>query len=178
MAASNYAKCLALVLKEEGGYVNNKRDPGGATNFGITQRVYTAWLRSRGLPNVPVLRITMDQVGAIYKPQYWDAIRGDDLPPGVDLCTLDLAVNSGPVKAIKFLQQSVGLTGKAVDGHIGAVTLGKVNDTAATTIIRADCALRLSFLKKLTIWKWFGKGWNARVGRIQAASLQMAGANS
>lgn len=182
MAAQNFEKILAIILQNEGGYVNNRRDPGGATNFGITQNTFTAWLLLNHIPATSVRNITRQQVAAIYRTQYWSTCRCDELPSGVDLVVMDLAVNSGVTRSIKFLQKALGFTGKDVDGHIGVVTLSRINGPSnvgvvpAATIIQRDCALRLSFLQALTNWKWFGKGWRTRVAFVQKTALQMAAA--
>lgn len=175
MAALNFPKALSLVLLSEGGYSNDPVDGGGATNHGITQRVYTAYQTSQGLRSAPhsVKIITDSEVAAIYKEQYWDAIRGDDLPAGIDYCVFDEAVNSGVVRAAQSLQRNVGTN---VDGHIGLMTLSAVANAKPATLIRAYGAERLSFLKKLSNWWRFGKGWASRVAFVQNQALKMAGA--
>src|SRR5690554_3243462 len=108
MARETFEPALALVLAHEGGYVDHPDDPGGATNKGITQRVYDAWRTSRGRHPRSVAAIRDEEVRAIYREQYWDAVRGDDLPAGIDYCTFDAAVNSGPAQAARWLQRAVG----------------------------------------------------------------------
>lgn len=171
MTAANYPACLAVTLSYEGGYSNQIGDPGKQTDFGITQAVYDGWRRSQGFFLRPVRQIQVPEYQAIYKAQYWDAVRGDDLFAGLDLCLFDIAVNSGPLTAIKFLQQELGV---AVDGHFGLLTLGalqKRNDRAA--IIEAICTRRLSFWHALSTWWRFGKGWSARGAGIEAKALKM-----
>ncbi|MDQ0391128.1 glycoside hydrolase family 108 protein [Labrys monachus] len=174
MSAENFQRALSLVLKSEGGYVNNPRDPGGATNFGITQAVYDGWRARRNQLRQSVRSIGMADVTAIYRDQYWDAIRGDELPPGIDYAVFDAAVNSGPVQGVKWLQRA--LPASPVDGHIGLVTLGAVagiNDRAA--LIERLCAQRLGFLRRLKQWLTFGRGWSNRMASVQAAALAMIG---
>ena len=166
---SHFARALTNVLAHEGGYSNNRHDPGGATMQGVTQRVYDAWRRLHGKVPAPVRFIGADEVAAIYKAQYWDAIRGDDLPSGVDNCLFDEAVNSGPGFAAKELQRVLRLK---VDGSIGAVTIDKargVNDRRA--LINTLCDRRLTFLRALANWKHFGKGWTARVSAVRRESI-------
>lgn len=167
----NFAASLALVLKSEGGFSNDAHDPGGATMEGITQRVYTAYRARQRLPAAPVRSISNADVQAIYRAQYWDAVHGDGLWAGLDYCLFDEGVNSGPIPSIKDLQAALGVK---VDGQFGMVTMAaleKVVDRAA--LINRICDLRLNLLHRLTTWRFFGKGWGARVAAVRAASLKM-----
>lgn len=156
MASGNLAACLALTLREEGGYSNDPRDPGGATMKGVTRAVYDAWRRDRGLALRDVRQISDAELQEIYRSGYWAPVGAGALAAGLDLSAFDFAVNSGPPRAKKALAQVAGLP-------------------VARAISRlAD--LRLSFLHGLRTWSYFGKGWGARVGRIEAAGLKMAGA--
>ena len=116
---SNFSSSLELLLKHEGGYVNHPDDPGGRTNQGITQRVYEKFL-GRDVTEEEMKDMPPDKVFAIYKTQYWNRVRGDDLPPGVDLCVFDWAVNSGVSQASKALQRVLGVLD---DGIIGSRTV-------------------------------------------------------
>ncbi|NBY21315.1 MAG: hypothetical protein EBQ73_00210, partial [Gammaproteobacteria bacterium] len=95
----NFPQALKQVLKYEGGKVDDPRDPGGRTAFGVTQDTYNAWRKKQGLPNADVFTISQADVAAIYRQEYWDSIRGDDLPAGVDFAVFDFAVNSGVSRA-------------------------------------------------------------------------------
>lgn len=171
MAASNFPKALALVLKSEGLFVNDKHDPGGATMKGVTQRVYDAYRLNHRINKQGVQFIAPAEVAEIYKLQYWDTVKGDDLPAGVDYATFDAAVNSGIVRAAKWLQQAVPTT---VDGHVGLATVAAVKAGNPTAIVLRLCNARLGFLHALTNWKYFGKGWANRMRDVQAAALDMA----
>lgn len=94
MAAANFERALALVLVHEGGYVDHPAYPGGATNLGITIGTLSDWL-DRAATKAEVRALTKATVAPIYRKNYWDAVRGDDLPSGVDYCVFDFAVNSG-----------------------------------------------------------------------------------
>lgn len=157
----NLGKSLELVLKHEGGYVNLKSDPGGETNFGVTKRVYDAYRSTRGFEARSVKQITAQEVTDIYRQQYWDAVKGDKLPSGLDYAVFDYAVNSGSSKAIKDLQRCLGL--KLVDGVIGVGTLSACQEADPVDLITALCNRRLAFMKGLKTWKTFGKGWTRRV---------------
>lgn len=165
----SYRDSLVEVLKDEGGYVNDPRDPGGATNKGITQRTYDAYLGPKRQRSVRL--ITDAEVSDIYKARYWDAVKADSLPEGLDYCVFDFAVNSGPVRAIRFLQSVLGVK---VDGVIGQETLQAARATDTASAIRKLCAQRLDYLKFLHTWPTFGKGWGRRVARVEAIALHMA----
>src|SRR5690554_5603848 len=112
---ANFREALPLVLKHEGGFVNHPSDPGGATNKGITIENYRRYVKKNGTV-ADLKAITDEEVAKVYKLFYWDAVKGDDLPGGVDYAVFDFAVNGGPGRAIKFLQRIAGVT---QDGAIG-----------------------------------------------------------
>lgn len=163
----NYSACLKKVLEYEGGYVNHPSDPGGATNKGITQNTYNAWLKKQGMGARSVRDIPMDHVEAIYRNEYWNKVKGDQLPAGCDLATFDFAVNSGVSRAVKYLQRVCGVT---QDGLIGPMTLAAIKPSTAGEL----CDARLAFLKSLSTWPTFGRGWSARVSSVKALSAEMA----
>lgn len=165
-----FAACLKHVLDYEGYYSNDKHDKGGATMRGITWRVYDAWRERQGLPRQPVQKITKDEIEAIYRANYWDVIRGDDLPHGLDLVVFDFAVNSGPSRAARHLQAVLGV---GVDGHIGDVTLDAARRSDPVKTIGAVCASRLTFMKGLGNWWRFKTGWTNRVAGTKAAALAL-----
>lgn len=168
-----FATCVAEVLRHEGGYVDHPRDPGGCTNRGITRRALEGW-RREPITCAEVRALSDDEARAIYRAHYWNAVRGDALPAGLDLPVFDAAVNSGRRRGVLWLQQALG--GIAVDGVIGPQTLRaarQVNDRAA--VIGQVCDLRLAFLRKLDTWPDFGRGWQRRVRAVRQAALAMAG---
>lgn len=171
MAKGNFPACLADVLVHEGGYVDHPKDPGGATNLGITIGTLTGWL-GRQATKAEVKALTKTTVAPIYRAKYWDKVRGDDLPSGLDAAVFDFAVNSGPGRAAKLLQRLVGVP---QDGEIGPMTLAavaKAPDIAA--LINAYCDARMTFLRGLGTFDTFGRGWTRRVDGVRAKSLQMA----
>lgn len=168
----NKVGVFAFTYKEEGGYSNDKHDPGGATNLGIIQTEYNAYRQSKGLPAVSVRQITHAEADEIYSKKYWAKVDGDDLPLGIDLVLYDYAVNSGPSRAISYAQRVLGLR---ADGVMGPVTLEALKAADPKTFINRYDDLRLSFLQGLAIWKYFGKGWKARVRRCTDAALKMIG---
>lgn len=166
----NFAPSLKLVLKSEGGYVNNPKDPGGATNKGVTLATFRRYVKPSGTIK-DLKALTEDQAGIVYRRQYWDAIVGAELPAGVDYAVFDFAVNSGPGRAARYLQQVARVN--AVDGRIGPATLKAVRAMPAADLINALCDRRLTFLRGLATWPDFGKGWAARIRSVRAAALKM-----
>ena len=171
MTKDNFKQALSLVLVHEGGYSNHPADPGGATNKGITQRVYDSWRQRLGRPTRSVREIVDSEVEAIYKAQYWNVSRCDQLPAGLDYAVFDFSVNSGPGRAAKFLQQIVNVT---ADGQIGEITLEAVRTRDPATVAAALCDARLSWLKTLRTWSTFGRGWGRRVAEVKSTSVSMA----
>jgi lysozyme family protein len=168
---ANFDKALSAVLVHEGGYVNHPKDPGGATNKGVTQAVYDDWRVAHKLPAQTVKDITTAEVMAIYKHRYWDAINGDELPDGVDYAVFDFAVNSGVYRAARYLQEAVGV---AADGQIGPVTLAAIRAKPAQDLVTAICDARMAFLKRLTTFDTFGRGWTRRVEDVRCKGRSMA----
>lgn len=169
MAAANYNACLAFTLRYEGGYVDHPRDPGGATNLGVTQRTLSAW-RGWQVSKNEVRGLTRGEAAMIYRKQYWQAVSGDALPYGVDLAVFDYAVNSGPARAAKALQKALGTE---PDGQIGIVTLDAMNGVDHVKIIGAICEERFAFVRRLSTFATFGKGWSARISAVKATALRM-----
>lgn len=169
MAAASFPAALAHVLKYEGGWADHPRDPGGATMKGVTLATYSAWLK-RPATKAELKAIPDVHLNTIYRQNYWGAIRGDDLPAGVDLVVFDFAVNSGPGRAAKHLQMALGIP---VDGAIGPVTLQHARAADPRAVIEQVTGQRLAFLKSLPTWPTFGRGWGARVTATEAAGKGM-----
>jgi len=166
----NFDKALAAVLKHEGGYVNNPKDPGGMTNLGCTKAV---WEEHCGHPvdEKAMRALTPADVGPLYKRKYWDKIKGDELPSGVDYVVFDAAINSGTGRAAKWLQACVGVE---PDGGIGPKTLAAVQAFNSKQLIADYSKRRLSFLYDLSTWETFGRGWAKRVNEVEAVGLTMS----
>ena len=162
----NFPQALKQVLKYEGGKVDDFRDPGGRTAYGVTQDTYDAWRKKQNLPTADVFSISQTDVAAIYRQEYWDRIRGDDLPSGVDFAVFDFAVNSGVNRASKTLQAVVGVT---QDGQIGPQTI----QAAKTYVAMSITNRRLAFMQSLSIWSTFGKGWSARITDVKNQILAL-----
>ena len=175
---NNFSNCLSITLEYEGGYSNHPKDPGGATNLGIIQREYNSYLRLKGQEPHSVKTITRAEAEDIYENKYWIGVKGDLLPVGLDLAVFDFGVNSGPSRAIKFLQKAINkVEGRTLktDGILASATLDastSLNDLPG--VISQLCDSRDSWLHTLKTWATFGKGWGDRVKGIKAKSLEMA----
>lgn len=167
----NFEQCLALVLKSEGGFVNNPKDPGGMTNLGVTKKVWEDWV-GHPVDEAAMRALGPQDVAPLYKQNYWDKIKGDSLPLGVDYACFDLAVNSGVGRAAKILQQAVGVS---ADGAIGPATLDAVEAHNPRQVATEVCDLRLKFLQNLPTWDTFGRGWGRRVSEVEEAAFKMVG---
>jgi len=169
MASKNYQKCLETILHHEGGYVNHPKDPGGETNLGVTKRVYEEWGGTKDMKDLLV-----EDVAPIYKKNYWDRVKGDDLPSGLDLCVFDFGVNAGTGRAAKYLQN---LVGAGADGAIGPGTLGKVNayveEHGVEETIKKYQEARQGYYESLSTFETFGRGWTRRVTETTELALKM-----
>ncbi len=170
MSADCYAESIRRLLASEGGYVNHPSDPGGPTNFGITLGDYRRYVKADATA-ADVRAMKIGEAKAIYRAKYWDAMRSDDLLPGVDYCVFDYAVNSGTGRAPKVLQRVLGI---AVTGRMDDTTLTATRSRDARALIQGICDERLRFLQGLKTWPVFGRGWSKRVGEVRAAALAMA----
>ena len=168
---TRFERAMGVLAAHEGGYSNHPSDPGGATMKGVTKRVYDAYRKGKGEAARDVRKITDAEVYEIYRRQYWDAVRGDELPSGVAYCVFDAAVNSGVSQAAKWLQRAVGV---ADDGAIGSITLAASERFAAADVIDGICDRRLAFMKRLKQWSAFKNGWTRRVSEVRAQSKAWA----
>jgi lysozyme family protein len=148
----NFERLLPLILRHEGGYVDHPRDPGGATNLGVTIGTLSDWL-GRPATKAEVKALTVAKVAPIYRRNYWDAMGCDALPSGVDYVVFDPAVNSGPGRARQWYAK------------------GRRERPADT--VRAVSAIRRGFLQSLRTFSTFGKGWMRRVAEVEAHALKM-----
>ena len=167
----NFEQSLKMILHHEGLYVNHPSDPGGSTMLGVTQAVWEDWV-DRPVTEEEMKSLTVDDVTPIYKKNYWDRIKGDALPSGVDFAVFDLAVNGGTGRGAKMLQKVVGVT---QDGGIGPQTLGAVSRVDPSDIIEQYAAAREAFYRRLKTFDTFGRGWLRRNEETRLAALEMAG---
>lgn len=167
---TRFIECLPLILVHEGGWADHPADPGGATMKGVTLKTFSDWL-GRTATKAELKAITAEQLAAIYRKNYWDAAHCDELPAGVDYITFDLAVNSGPGRARKYLQRAAGVT---EDGAIGPATLAAVKAKSPVVLVNAISHARKVFYRSLPTFPTFGKGWTRRLNEVTAKALEMA----
>ncbi|SDR19764.1 glycoside hydrolase family 108 protein [Pseudovibrio sp. Tun.PSC04-5.I4] len=163
---------LSELLSIEGGFSNRSRkaDPGGPTNYGITQGTLSAW-RGQPVSVQEVKQMNESEAIEIYRAQYWDAVKGDKLPLGLDYAMFDFTVNSGPSRAVKTLQTILGV---GVDGVLGFETLAAIHTRSDILLIGALSEERLKFMKKLRNWSYNKNGWSKRVKTVKQRSLELA----
>ena len=166
----NFKECLAIVLKSEGGFVNHPDDPGGMTNLGVTKRV---WEEYTGHPaDEKIMRgLTPEKVAPLYEQRYWRPTYCEVLPRGLDLLVYSMAVNGGPGRAVKLLQQSIGCI---PDGVVGPRTMELIKSSNVAELIAKYSDTRRSYYRSLKTFPVFGKGWLNRVDHEEAQALNMA----
>ena len=161
----NFDECLKMLLHHEGGYVNHPKDPGGETNLGVTKRVYEKWGGTKDMKD-----LTVEDVAPIYKKEYWDRCKCDDLESGVDWAVFDWAVNSGTGRAAKAIQK---ICGAAQDGAIGPKTLALIGKQNTQYVVEEFGKIRQDFYESLKTFDTFGKGWTRRNKETTAKALEM-----
>jgi lysozyme family protein len=159
-----------LVLQNEGGYVDNPKDPGGATNLGCTKAIWEQYV-GHSVTKDDIKALTPEDVEPLYRTKYWDAISGDDLPVGVDYAVFDFAINSGPSRAAKALQAVLSVN---ADGRIGPATLSALETANPRDVVTSVCEARLAFLQSLPTYDNFGKGWSRRVSEVERTAFNLA----
>lgn len=171
---ANYDKCLETILHHEGGYVNHPKDPGGITNMGVTKRVYEEWV-GHEVSEQDMKDLTEDDVRPIYKKNYWDRVKGDKLPEGLDLCVFDFGVNAGTGRAAKYLQKMIGTT---ADGGIGPNTLkalkAYVKENGLVETIKKYQSNRQDYYESLSTFDTFGRGWTNRNNDTTEYAIELA----
>ena len=141
---------------------------------GVTMAVFEKFL-GRPATKDELRNISDEQLHAIYGRGYWDRVAGDRLPVGVNLCLFDMAVNSGPGRAVKLLQEIVGVP---ADGGLGPRTLAAVAEQDPLSLIRQYSEARRVFYKSLGAYITFGKGWLRRVDEVEAEAIKMQGSKA
>lgn len=170
MAQDSYDESLRRLLGHEGGYVNHPSDPGGPTNYGITLQVYRRYVNPKATA-ADIRAMPIAHAKLIYKAKYWDALRCDDLPAGVDYAVFDYGVNSGIGRSGKVLRRILGLPDKT--NAITADVLAKIATVNPDQLVIAICDERMAFLKSLRTWPVFGAGWGRRVSEVRRSALAL-----
>lgn len=172
MAAANFpSPILTFTLKEEGGFSDDSRDPGGATMHGITLNTFRRMMNSYRLTIADLKAITPEQETDIYRAGFWSAMHGDDLPSGIDLMVFDFGVNSGPETSIQILQNLLHVH---VDGDCGPVTLAAAHKVRADDFIQQMKIEQMRYYMRLHEYALYGKGWTDRTNRRAIAAGVLA----
>lgn len=174
MAQGNFAACLAVVLKLEGGYSDSPTDPGKSTNLGVTQATWQAWVGKNKVVTVSDIKALVPaDVAPLYQSVFWKGCHADLLPAGVDLAVFDWSVNSGVHRGVCKLQEALGVT---QDGLAGPMTLNAASAMPAAELIDKICDLRVSFYENfpnVAEREADLHGWLNRVATIRADAKAM-----
>lgn len=160
----NFSEALKAVLKHEGGFVNHPKDPGGMTNLGVTKKVWEEWV-GKTVNEAEMRSLTPEKVSPMYRKKYWDAVKGDELPAGLDYLMFDFAINAGPGRAIRTMQKAIGVT---PDGAIGPKTMAALKAVNPNELIKKFSAEKEAFYRALPTFSTFGKGWLRRVAESES----------
>jgi len=171
--SDTFDTCLTFTLRAEGGYVDDPADPGGATNMGITLATYREWSDDQDLGAAQVQDMTRRTARAIYRSLYWNPLRADALPAGVDLSVFDMGVNAGIWCSAKLLQRTLGFTGEEVDGSIGPETLAAAARFDARSLVDDLAERQAAYYRRLADFPTFGEGWLNRTRERRSAALAM-----
>jgi lysozyme family protein len=155
----NFDLAVELVIGFEGSYVNDPRDPGGETKWGISKRSY---------PDLDIRNLSTDDAKAIYERDYWDKMRCNELSEGLRLAVFDCAVNQGISKATHLLQK---LAGAKCDGQIGPKTLGLVNKKDPVEFLVNYMTERQLHYANLRTFDRYGRGWTRRIFEIAVKTI-------
>ena len=169
----NWAKSLELVLRAEGGNVDDPYDPGGRTSRGVTQRVYNAYRERLRKSQRDVWAATAEEIADIYQESYWDPWC-DMLPSGVDYLFFDFSVNAGPYRAIRCLQSALDVR---ADGVIGPVTRMALAKAQFQGLVISFSTQRREFYFSLHMSR-FIHGWLNRANAAEHAALAMIASES
>ena len=173
--ADDFDTCLAFTLKEEGGFSDDPADPGGATNMGITLATYRQWSDNPNLGALQVRDMSERTARAIYRSLYWNPLRADALPAGVDLSVFDMGVNAGIWGSARLLQRALGFTGEEVDGCVGPETLRAAAKCDPRTLVNDLAERQAAYYRSLSDFPTFGRGWLNRTAARRSAALAMIG---
>ena len=166
----SFKECLALVLKSEGGYINDSRDSGGMTNLGVTKRVWEEYTGHEA--DEKIMRgLTPEKVAPLYEQRYWRPTYCEVLPRGLDLLIFSMGINAGTGRCVKLLQSSIGCV---ADGVIGPRTMELIKSANVADLIRKYSEARREYYRSLKNFPTFGKGWLVRVDREESEALNMA----
>lgn len=166
-----WERAFELLMINEGGYVDNPHDAGGTTNYGVTQVTFDTWNRIKDRPLRKVHTITQEEAKELYRELYWLKYKCDKFPDALSVALFDFCVQSQPPRPTKYLQECLGVV---ADGITGKQTIGAANSKPLKPIIEEYHNKRLAYYQTLPSWKYFGKGWTARVNRTREFCEKLA----
>jgi len=167
---ANFETALSHVLAYEGGYVDHPNDPGGATNLGITRATLAGYL-GRSVSKAEVRALSRETARDIYRKLYWDALRCDEMPGGIDLALFDCGVNQGTGRAARLLQTALKVR---VDGIIGPVTMRAVRSAEPALLLTEFIAQRMRAYGRLSsLFRTFGLGWSRRLIAVHSEAMAL-----
>jgi lysozyme family protein len=174
---NNWDKSFDMVIAHEGGFTNDERDPGnklpngrkGSTMLGCTQANWEKYI-GHEVTQDDMKALKKEDVKPLYKRDYWDAVRGDDLPAGVDYAVFDFAINAGPAAARRMIQKALGVT---ADGSIGPATMKAIQEAEGKDLLDKFSHSKEAFYKSLPTFQTYGKGWLKRVADVQTSASTM-----
>jgi len=175
----NWDKSFQLVIKSEGGFTNDQKDKGnhlpdgreGCTMLGCTQANWENFIGKK-VSQDEMKQLTPDDVKPLYKRDYWDAVKGDDFPIGVDYAAFDFAINAGPYESKKLIQTALGVNN---DGIFGPATLNAIQNADAIDLLKRFTDAKIKFYQNLSNFNVYGNGWLKRCGEVQLIALNMLG---
>ena len=173
----NWKQAFDGMIVAEGGFSADERDNGnklpdgrkGSTMLGVTQYNWENYIGHK-VTHEQMKKLTPADVEPMYKKKYWDAVRGDDLPSGIDYLVFDMGVNAGPGRSIKLLQQSVGVP---ADGGLGPITLSAVKAADPQKLIEYFSKEKEEFYRSLPTFGVYGNGWLNRVAAVKVKSINL-----
>ena len=176
---SNWDQAFKQMLASEGGFTDDERDNGnklpdgrkGSTMLGVTQ---FNWEQHVGheVTHDDMRKLTPADVEPLYKKKYWDVVRADELPSGIDYLVFDMGVNAGPGRSIKLMQTALGVT---PDGGFGPMTLAAVQAADPVELIEKFSAEKEAFYRSLDSFSVYGTGWLNRVAAVKLKASSMLG---
>lgn len=164
----DFKECLALVLKSEGGYIDDPRDSGGRTNLGVTQKVWEEYT-GHEVDEKVMRSLTPEKVAPLYEQRYWRPTYCEVLPRGLDLLIFSMAINGGPGRSVKLLQSCLGCV---ADGQIGPRTMALIKSANVADLIKRFSEARRNYYRSLNK-PMFLNGWLNRTDKEEAEALNM-----
>lgn len=154
----NFDTAFDHLITLEGGFNNHPDDPGGATMYGVTEKV----ARANGFTG-HMKDLTLAFAKSVYRKDYWDSCQCDSMPDVIRYPLFDAAVNSGSKQAVKWLQAAINVN---ADGVIGPKTKAAISASNYDLVRQKMIGARLRFMTNLSNWPSFSRGWARRIATL------------